>query len=72
VNIGGDSLDQWNKPSILVMGEGNYSDAYGFPFTYDALDIGEMVGMPVPGTMTAVWWEFMISGDVQCECLRWA
>ena len=23
----GDSLDQWNKASILVMGEGNYSDA---------------------------------------------
>ena len=22
-----------------------------------------MVGMPVPGTMTAVWWEMGISGD---------
>ena len=44
----GDSLDQWNKPSILVMGEGNYSDAHAFPYTYDVLDIGEMVGMPVP------------------------
>ncbi|MFT7619684.1 MAG: tricorn protease [Planctomycetota bacterium] len=61
----GDPLDQWNKPSILVMGEGNYSDAHAFPFTYDALDIGEMVGMPVPGTMTAVWWETMISGDIR-------
>lgn len=61
----GDSLDQWNKPSILVMGEGNYSDAHAFPFTYDTLDIGEMVGMPVPGTMTAVWWETTISGDVR-------
>ena len=61
----GDSLDQWNKPSILVMGEGNYSDAHAFPFTYDVLDIGEMVGMPVPGTMTAVWWETSLSGDVR-------
>ncbi|MEO1524225.1 MAG: S41 family peptidase [Planctomycetota bacterium] len=61
----GDSLDQWNKPSILVMGEGNYSDAHAFPFTYDALDIGEMVGMPVPGTMTAVWWETSLSGDLR-------
>ena len=61
----GDSLDQWNKPSILVMGEGNYSDAHAFPFTYDALDIGEMVGMPVPGTMTAVWWETSLSGDMR-------
>lgn len=61
----GDSLDQWNKPSILVMGEGNYSDAHAFPYTYNVLKIGEMVGMPVPGTMTAVWWETMISGDVR-------
>jgi len=58
-------LDQWNKPSILVMEEGNYSDAHAFPFTYDVLDIGEMVGMPVPGTMTAVWWERSLSGDIR-------
>ncbi|MFK7821011.1 MAG: S41 family peptidase [Planctomycetaceae bacterium] len=61
----GDSLDQWNKPSILVMGEGNYSDAHAFPYTYDVLGIGEMVGMPVPGTMTAVWWETSLSGDMR-------
>ena len=61
----GDSLDQWNKPSILVIGEGNYSDAHAFPYTYNVLKIGEMVGMPVPGTMTAVWWETTISGDIR-------
>ena len=61
----GDSLDQWNKPSILVMGEGNYSDAHAFPYTYNVLKIGEMVGMPVPGTMTAVWWETSLSGDLR-------
>ena len=61
----GDSLDQWNKPSILVIGEGNYSDAHAFPFTYQTLKIGEMVGMPVPGTMTAVWWEMSLSGDMR-------
>lgn len=60
----GDPLDQWYKPSIVVMGEGNYSDAHAFPYTYKALDIGETVGMPVPGTMTAVWWETLHSGDV--------
>ncbi len=61
----GDSLDQWNKPSILVMGEGNYSDAHAFPYTYNVLKIGKMVGMPVPGTMTAVWWEMSLSGDIR-------
>jgi len=60
----GDPLDQWYKPSILVIGEGNYSDAHAFPVAYRALGIGEMVGMPVPGTMTAVWWETLHSGDI--------
>ncbi|WP_417465361.1 S41 family peptidase [Kordiimonas sp.] len=60
----GDPLDQWTKPSIVVMGEGNYSDAHAFPYTYKVLGIGELVGMPVPGTMTAVWWEWLHSGDI--------
>ena len=59
----GDPLDQWNKPSVLLINEGNYSDAHAFSYTYDQLGLGEMVGMPVPGTMTAVWWEMGISGD---------
>jgi len=59
----GDPLDQWNKPSVLLINEGNYSDAHAFSYTYDELNLGEMVGMPVPGTMTAVWWETGISGD---------
>ena len=59
----GDPLDQWNKPSVLLINEGNYSDAHAFSYTYEQLNLGEMVGMPVPGTMTAVWWETGISGD---------
>ncbi|WP_417450687.1 S41 family peptidase [Kordiimonas sp.] len=60
----GDPLDQWTKPSVVVMGEGNYSDAHAFPYVYKTLGIGELVGMPVPGTMTAVWWETLHSGDI--------
>ena len=60
----GEPMDQWYKPSILVIGEGNYSDAHTFPYAYRALEIGEMVGMPVPGTSTSVWWETLHSGDV--------
>jgi len=59
----GDPIDQWNKPSVLLINEGNYSDAHAFSYTYDELNLGEIVGMPVPGTMTAVWWETGISGD---------
>lgn len=55
--IGSEPIAKWTKPSIVIISEGNYSDAHAFPFTYKALNIGKLVGMPVPGTMTAVWWE---------------
>lgn len=55
--VGHDPLGKWSKPSCVLMSESNYSDAHAFPYTYKALNIGKLVGMPVPGTMTAVWWE---------------
>lgn len=55
--IGQDPLFQWTKPSAVVISEGNYSNAHGFPWAYKELGLGKLVGMPVPGTMTAVWWE---------------
>ena len=44
------------------MSESNYSDAHMFPVTYRAMGIGKLVGMPVPGTGTAVWWEGLQNG----------
>lgn len=55
--IGQESINKWCKPSAVIISEGNYSDAHGFPFAYKALGIGKLIGMPVAGTMTAVWWE---------------
>ncbi len=55
--IGTEPGGRWTKPSIVVMNEGNYSDAHCFPLAYTGLEIGETVGMQVPGTCTAVWWE---------------
>jgi Tol biopolymer transport system component/C-terminal processing protease CtpA/Prc len=57
--IGVEPVHRWTKPSIVVMNEGNYSDAHCFPATYTALGIGKTVGMQVPGTCTSVWWETM-------------
>lgn len=48
---------RWNKPSIMLMGEANYSNAHGTPWVYKHTGIGKLVGMPVPGTMTSVSWE---------------
>ncbi|MDE5420133.1 S41 family peptidase [Labilibaculum sp. DW002] len=55
--FGSDPMSKWKKPSAVLINEGNYSDACAFPYAYQYLKIGKLVGMPVPGTMTAVWWE---------------
>lgn len=60
----GESLSRWNKPSIVIMSEGNYSDAFMFPFIYKQNHIGKLVGMPVAGTGTAVWWERQIDQSI--------
>ncbi len=62
--LGSEPQFKWTKPSIVVMSESNYSDAHMFPYTYRALGIGKLVGMPVPGTGTAVWWERLQNGMV--------
>ncbi|GAA4960476.1 S41 family peptidase [Algibacter aquimarinus] len=61
---GGESLTRWTKPSIVVMSESNYSDAHIFPYVYKQNGIGKLVGMPVPGTGTAVWWERQIDPTI--------
>ena len=57
---GGESTNRWTKPSCVLMSESNYSDAFMFPYIYKELGIGKLIGMPVPGTGTAVWWEYQI------------
>lgn len=58
--IGSDPFNQWTKPSCMLVCEDNYSNAHGTPQLYQALKLGKLVGAPVPGTMTAVWWENQI------------
>ncbi len=62
--VGIEPSRRWSKPSIVVMSEGNYSDAHCFPMAYTQLGIGETVGMPVPGTCTSVWWERLQDKDL--------
>ncbi len=58
--IGHEPFSQWTKPSVMLVNESNYSDAHGAPYAYQYLGIGDVVGAPIPGTMTAVWWETQI------------
>ena len=55
--IGEEPNYKWNKKSALLVGESNYSDAHVFPYAYRTLGLGKLIGMPVPGTGTFVWWE---------------
>ena len=62
--IGTEPYNKWTKPSCVLIGEDNYSDACGFPYVYKSLGIGKLIGAPVPGTMTAVWWETQIDNTI--------
>jgi len=48
---------RYNKPSVMLIGEANYSNAHGTPWVYKHKKMGTLVGMPVPGTMSSVTWE---------------
>ena len=48
---------RYNKASIMITGEANYSNAHGTPWVYRYKKMGLIVGKPVPGTMTSVNWE---------------
>ena len=62
--IGSDPFNKWLKPSCVLVCEDNYSNAHGFPWVYKTLGIGKLIGTPVPGTMTAVWWESQIDPSI--------
>jgi C-terminal processing protease CtpA/Prc len=63
-DLGSEAESKWTKPSAVVMNEANYSDAHMFPYAYKELKVGPLVGMPVAGTGTAVWWETLQNGVV--------
>ena len=48
--------DRWTKPSAVIMNASSYSDASVFPHVYRDLKLGPLIGDPVAGTGTAVWW----------------
>ncbi len=50
-------LGRWTRPSVVLTNPAAYSDGHIFPFSYKELGLGKIVGEPVPGTGTAVWWE---------------
>ena len=58
--VGKDPFNKWTKPSCVLICEDDYSNGHGFPWVYKELGIGKLIGAPVAGTMTAVWWETLM------------
>ncbi len=63
-DFGSEPMTRWSRPVAVLMSEGNYSDAHLFPFAFKALGLGKLVGAPVAGTGTAVWWETLLDPTV--------
>ncbi len=59
--LGGEPINKWTKPVVVLQSESNYSDAHFFPWAFREKGVGKLVGSAVPGTATAVWWESQIN-----------
>jgi tricorn protease len=53
---------RWTKPSVSLVNEAAYSDGHCYAWSYQALGIGPLIGMPVPGTCTFAGWETLQDG----------
>jgi tricorn protease len=62
--LGGEPVNKWTRPVAVLQSESNYSDAHFFPWAFRVKGIGKLIGAPVPGTATAVWWEGQINPDL--------
>ncbi len=63
-SVGYEPTFRWTKPSIAMVNENNYSDGHCFAFAYKELNIGKMLGMPVPGTCSFAGWEMQQNGTI--------
>ncbi len=62
--LGGEPINKWTKPVAVLQSESNYSDAHFFPWAFKEKGVGKLIGAPVPGTATAVWWENQIDSSI--------
>lgn len=50
-------VGKWSGRTAMLVNEDNYSDGHLFPWAYRHLQLGKLVGMPVPGTGTSAYRE---------------
>ncbi len=56
---------RWTKPSISLANEANYSDGHCYAYMMKQSRIGQLVGMPVPGTCTFAGWEALTGSGIR-------
>ncbi|MDT0643806.1 S41 family peptidase [Zunongwangia sp. F363] len=61
-DVGGEPTSRWTKPTLSLYNESMYSDGSCYASSYEALNIGKTVGMPVPGTCSFAGWETLADG----------
>ncbi len=57
---------RWTKPIISLANEANYSDGHCYAYMIKELNLGKLVGQPIPGTCTFAGWEVL-----QDNAIRW-
>ena len=62
--VGRDPYNKWVAPSCVLMNEDCYSNGSGFPWVYRELGVGKLIGTPVAGTATSVWWERLMDNTL--------
>jgi Tol biopolymer transport system component/C-terminal processing protease CtpA/Prc len=62
--VGGEPTSRYTKPVISLFNEAMYSDGHCYASGYTDLNIGQSVGMPVPGTCSFAGWERLPMGGV--------
>ena len=63
--VGFEPSFRWNKPTVAMFNEANYSDGHCFACGYKELGIGKTIGMPVPGTCSFAGWEMLQDGTTR-------
>jgi len=53
----------WNKPTIVLVDEGSFSDGEIFPIIYQELKLGKVVGMPSSGSVIGTWQYDLLDGS---------
>lgn len=61
-SLDGESMMRWTRPAAVLQNEANYSDGHIAPWVIQHLGLAPLVGAPVAGTGTAVWWERLMDG----------